>query len=727
MASISVPIERYKHDGFIDGPGHHYQDNYSHNYGHGGRPNAFGPRDNGPPYIAKLLNLPITASDEFVDDLFKSRYTPYVKFKIVVDPSSNILETNIVKKIAFVELQNFQDLSKVLKWQDLYYKASKRVVTELADFMDFQYVMDFNKTHQQQISQIEQDFLAGKFKVESPSRRFQNLNGPPGGGHGRPGSFGTHGMPLNHVHNGPMASHNHQPAPHPQGPLLGKDLNPLQLNGPGLASPPKHKSNPFGAAKPVDVAAKQQEIQKKLITINHTTVRTINPEDETKKESEISKLTEPKAQPHSPEDNGKHVGLRPAPLPEPRLSGLSYAQLLSNKPEETPSPNKNSPKPKVLKPVILKKKQSTPSSSSDPKIDLTAKESDFLKQQQEKIAMDNQFQDQQTATLHDAKSDPVEGVKDELERVELLDNSTETRKDQELKEERPNFKKHFDELSKKPFTPKEKSERKPHPHSNGHHQNPNQGSARGFHNASHRGAHHNYNQSYVRHHDHHKELYEQREPKEGRKSQGSPGGQSPKEDSSSIRKEPKLSGDDKVTRAIENSSKERSKMSARGHHRNSRFQHASKGNSSAKRDSHKPSHGSGSGSERATDKTESPSTALPQPKVSSAESDAPKDLEGERKPEAPTKASDGNAEAKKGVENDEGIDPSEKATKDTGRGNFRGRNRGRGRGRGFTRGKFRGRGDFNLRYLRKHDDDESGTRQTQEQPATTTESKESGN
>lgn len=92
MASISVPIEK---GSFHDGDGfnqHHLGD----------------PVISGPPYIIKLLNLPVTANDSFVQDLFQSRFTPYVKFKIVTDPASNILETHVIRQVAFVELESGQ-------------------------------------------------------------------------------------------------------------------------------------------------------------------------------------------------------------------------------------------------------------------------------------------------------------------------------------------------------------------------------------------------------------------------------------------------------------------------------------------------------------------------------------------------------------------------------------------------------------------------------------------
>ncbi|ODV78479.1 uncharacterized protein CANTADRAFT_267497 [Suhomyces tanzawaensis NRRL Y-17324] len=240
MASISVPIEKGYGSPY---PGDHYGrpgNNYSRHPGVGG--------GQGPPYIVKLLNLPITADDGFVEDLFRSRYTQFVKFKIVADPSSNILETHVIKKVAFVELHSAADLAKALKWQDLYYKGNRRVVIELADFGDFQHCINFNKEHEQDIARIQEDFLAGRH---------------------RDGAFGPRGSTSRSPVRG-------------NPPLNSTRPTPAFDNAPPLVppGPPKPKFNPFGAAKPVDVLSKEKEIEKKLINLNKTTVQTLGPDGE---------------------------------------------------------------------------------------------------------------------------------------------------------------------------------------------------------------------------------------------------------------------------------------------------------------------------------------------------------------------------------------------------------------------------------------------------------------
>lgn len=242
-------------------------------YSNGGYSN--GVADNGPPYIIKLLNLPITSDDSFVKDLFQSRFTPYAKFKIVVDPISNILETRVIKKVAFVELQSFQDLTKSLKWLDLYYNDRRRVVVEKADHRDFMECMNFNQQHATEIDEIVNDFVnhknqpGGPFRDQhtySPERSHATMHhAPPRSGPLNP-HLGLHG------NTNPNLGHSLHAHPHLNVHPHLHELPPLQPPQP--ADPPR-KFNPFGAAKPVDVVSKQHEIEKKLIMVNHTTIKTI--------------------------------------------------------------------------------------------------------------------------------------------------------------------------------------------------------------------------------------------------------------------------------------------------------------------------------------------------------------------------------------------------------------------------------------------------------------------
>lgn len=329
--------------------------------------------DNGPPYIVKLLNLPVTSHNDFVEDLFRSRYTSYVKFKIVVDPSSQPLESGVVKKIAFVELPTFADQNRVLKWHDLYYRGSRRVVIEMADFDDFKNCMAFNQEHDQQLRDVEREFLAGRNRpgwAEDHGRGpfgHENING----GHGHQLLiFGRDNAA--HLHRGEQL-HN-RPA---NASSLATPQPPLLLQHPRRTSVSDHpKPNPFGNAKPVDILLKQHEIEKLLISINHTTIKTaglMQPPSE-KETKNVRPPVRNEPLPQEPSLPSKKPGFTPAPIPS-SVYGLkqSLADILSKNESEIalspkPSPRKSAtttPKPQVIKPTILKKKPAIAAAQDD--------------------------------------------------------------------------------------------------------------------------------------------------------------------------------------------------------------------------------------------------------------------------------------------------------------------------------------------------------------------------
>lgn len=268
---------------------------------------------------------------------------PFAKFKIVFDPSCNPLDTGMVKKIAFVELRSFQDQNRVLKWQDLYYRGSRRVMIEAGDFGDFKRSISFNQEHEAQLQRVEQDFLAGR-------------NRPDHGGFPRTNRMREH-PPLHHEENLPMLRPQNAAAAPP--------------------SPAKHKSNPFGNAKPVDVLARQHEIEKKLITINHTTIKTpgLLPGDKIDMpHAPPPKQEQPEPVVEKPQDlsmspSSEKSGLTPAPIPSSVYGQKqSLADLLSSKNDSdsvlghttgkaATRKSVSTPKPPVKKPTILKKKQ----------------------------------------------------------------------------------------------------------------------------------------------------------------------------------------------------------------------------------------------------------------------------------------------------------------------------------------------------------------------------------
>lgn len=316
--------------------------------------------DNGPPYIVKLANLPVTANDEFVEDLFKSRYTSFVKFKIVFDPLSQPLESGVVKKIAFVELLSFSDQSRVLKWHDLYYRGLRRVVIESADFHDFQNCMLFNQENELKLRDVEREFLSGRNRHGWAEDHGRGHEHPNGSSYGR-GVLGDHGSSGRHENAGGAAS------------ILPR---PAQIAQPALqtqakAVPQHPKSNPFGNAKPVDVLSKLHEMDKHLITIGHTTVTAPDIVEELKGAGgEHVKNPKPldsasKGTTSGPSLATAKPGLTPAPIPSSVYGQRqSLADILSKNDSDGSGSAKQpvrksataTPKPQVIKPTILKKK-----------------------------------------------------------------------------------------------------------------------------------------------------------------------------------------------------------------------------------------------------------------------------------------------------------------------------------------------------------------------------------
>lgn len=244
MASILVPISSLSY------PAHSGGDFY----GGSGTNSHYGGFDSGPPYIVKLTHLPLTCLDAFIEDLFASRFTPFVKFKIIVDPSSNILETGVVRKIAFVELKSCADLQKSLKWLDLYYKGNRRVAVEPAEYLDFQYCMDFNKNHQEEIAAIEREFSENKMHHRS------------GDSAGRGATEDSRGPLLRSGHDD-----NKLMNPHTRGLDNGRVAEDTTVS----SVPQKPKPNPFGNAKPVDIVTHQLEIERRIKQLNSTTSITL--------------------------------------------------------------------------------------------------------------------------------------------------------------------------------------------------------------------------------------------------------------------------------------------------------------------------------------------------------------------------------------------------------------------------------------------------------------------
>ncbi|RKP28362.1 hypothetical protein METBISCDRAFT_25130 [Metschnikowia bicuspidata] len=343
LASISVPIEKNR--------AHHS----SGGYGSGRGAPSVGP-DRGPPYIVKILHIPVDSDLLFIDDLFRSRFTKHVKGRVLVDPQSEPLRTGTVYKVAFVELASFADQNRVLKWQDLVYRGSRRLAVEVADFNDFQHYMKFNQTHEKELRELEH--------AAGPGRRGSFGDLPPRGRfEGRTGG----GMPLDSIVLPPpryqlqtrrgLPDSTTKPAPEPE-----------------PRAPPKPKPNPFGQAKPVDVLAHQQEIEKKVIVINNNTVKTIG---SAKNPEPTAKL--PKEDSVTISESGQTRRFTAAPIPAPIYGQKqSLARLLSSNTDvvgDTARRRKDKSPPPAAKPVVLKKRvhetDPVPVSSGDDLADKT--------------------------------------------------------------------------------------------------------------------------------------------------------------------------------------------------------------------------------------------------------------------------------------------------------------------------------------------------------------------
>ncbi|CDR39444.1 CYFA0S03e03422g1_1 [Cyberlindnera fabianii] len=335
-SSISVPLMNNR-------PQHHPYESYHHSTPHGGPhsrggpplsgdhgrgpPPSFNNRPAGPPYIVKLTNIPSYFGNDHIIELFESRFTKYVKFKLFWDVDYGALDhvqnpsdaLNKRKKVAFVELQTSQEFDKVLKWVDIYIENGLgKLLVDPADFEDFKMFNELNgglsKTDDPSLSMAQKRALRGP---QGPPPALLHRNPVPSH---RPGP-----QLLNH--NGPSNTAfppigNSQPKPHPIPPL----------HPPSPAPPPK-KSNPFGNARPVDTLTKELELEKKLqaLEINHTTYRTLGKLDAELKSDESKdksgKTPSQKSTPHSTASSSKtsesnstdtankNPGLRPAEIP----------------------------------------------------------------------------------------------------------------------------------------------------------------------------------------------------------------------------------------------------------------------------------------------------------------------------------------------------------------------------------------------------------------------------
>lgn len=150
LSSISVPIVKQRH---------HYHDdylNYSSNSAQtfSSSHNNFNDYPKSPPFIAKFTNIPSDFGSEHIEDLFKSRFMKFLKFKIFWEINHDQLNissdpavlANKRKKVAFVELQSVNDFEKVLRWNDLFIGQNfGKILVNVGNFNDFRTYNDLNQ------------------------------------------------------------------------------------------------------------------------------------------------------------------------------------------------------------------------------------------------------------------------------------------------------------------------------------------------------------------------------------------------------------------------------------------------------------------------------------------------------------------------------------------------------------------------------------------------------
>ena len=169
----------------------------------------------GPPYIVKFAHLPSDFTDFEITDLFKSKFTNFIKFKLFWELNknptlnqlndSNAFNTTFVttSKVAFVELYSMRDMEKILKyWYDPLRELYSIIISH-ANFDDFKNYMEKN----QSIQNHQHPPPDKSFKSQQPAAAHQ------------------------------QASHN-------------------------------KKANPFGAAKPVDTQSKTLEIEEHVTNLH---------------------------------------------------------------------------------------------------------------------------------------------------------------------------------------------------------------------------------------------------------------------------------------------------------------------------------------------------------------------------------------------------------------------------------------------------------------------------
>lgn len=111
-----------------------------------------------PPYIVKFAHLPSQFTGPEIEDLFQTKCTKFIKFKIfwelnkkpsmgVAFKNSNVFDANFTRasKVAFTELYSARDLDKILSYWTEPLKELYEIIVTPADFADFMNYMEKTK------------------------------------------------------------------------------------------------------------------------------------------------------------------------------------------------------------------------------------------------------------------------------------------------------------------------------------------------------------------------------------------------------------------------------------------------------------------------------------------------------------------------------------------------------------------------------------------------------
>lgn len=260
----------------------------------------------GPPFIVKFSKLPPQFSVLEIEDLFQSKFTKFVKFKIfwelkknptMHDLKASQFDAYFVRdhKVAFVELYSAHDTEKIISQWTVPLEKYHGIIVTQAEFSDFKNYMEKNQLLNE---------------TDDPSKPYR--------------------LPAGSTSTGTSTS------------KTRRRSSATATNAtPSLRKPrQKSTSNPFGSAKPVDTQSKILDIEQKLDELHiddTTTLRRVSLGEESretvlKKDGKITVLKRDKPNEAEEEEHKKSK----EKIQEQRP--ISYSAMLQKSVNNTPSP-----------------------------------------------------------------------------------------------------------------------------------------------------------------------------------------------------------------------------------------------------------------------------------------------------------------------------------------------------------------------------------------------------